>query len=70
MARIAAERHHAQLHVGQDLHHLPSGGRAVEGEHFAHFRRFMAGRDESGRDHPGVFDRAVLNAAIAKAQGA
>ncbi|MDT8331293.1 DUF1028 domain-containing protein [Roseomonas gilardii] len=43
---------------------------AVSGEHFAHFRRFMAGRDESGRDHPGVFDRAVLNAAIAKAQGA
>ena len=43
---------------------------AVSGGHFAHFRRFMAGRDENGRDHPGVFDRAVLNAAIAKAQGA
>ncbi|PZP48598.1 MAG: DUF1028 domain-containing protein [Azospirillum brasilense] len=43
---------------------------AVSGEHFVHFRRFMAGRDENGHDHPGVFDRAVLNAAIAKAQGA
>jgi uncharacterized Ntn-hydrolase superfamily protein len=42
---------------------------AVSQGHFAHFRRFMAGRDEAGRDHPGVFDRAVLNAAIAKAQG-
>lgn len=28
-----------------------------------HFRRFLA-----GRDHPGVFDRAVIQAAIAKAQ--
>ncbi|UPG71595.1 DUF1028 domain-containing protein [Roseomonas gilardii subsp. gilardii] len=43
---------------------------AVSGEHFAQFRRFMAGRDEQGRDHPGVFDRAVLNAAIAKANRA
>jgi uncharacterized Ntn-hydrolase superfamily protein len=30
--------------------------------HFVHFRRFLA-----GRDHPGVFDRAAINAAIARA---
>lgn len=30
--------------------------------HFVHFRRFLA-----GRDHPGVFDRAVINAAVARA---
>lgn len=43
---------------------------AVSRGHFALFRRFMAGHDENGREHPGVFDRAVLNAAIEKAQGA
>ena len=37
---------------------------AVAGERFVHFRRFMA-----GRDHPGVFDRAVIEAAIARAAG-
>ena len=36
----------------------------VAGEHFVHFRRFMA-----GHDHPGVFDRTVINAAIEKARG-
>lgn len=30
--------------------------------HFVHFRRFLA-----GRDHPGVFDRAAINAAVARA---
>jgi uncharacterized Ntn-hydrolase superfamily protein len=30
--------------------------------HFVHFRRFLA-----GRDHPGVLDRAAINAAIARA---
>lgn len=30
--------------------------------HFVHFRRFLA-----GRDHPGVHDRAAINAAIAQA---
>ena len=33
-----------------------------------HFRRFLPGRDKAGRDHPGVFDRAVIQAAIAQAQ--
>ncbi len=35
---------------------------AVAGAHFVHYRRFLA-----GADHPGVFDRAVINAAIARA---
>ena len=34
----------------------------VAHSHFVHFRRFLP-----GRDHPGVFDRAVINAAIARA---
>ncbi|WP_426955229.1 DUF1028 domain-containing protein [Muricoccus radiodurans] len=36
----------------------------VAGGYFVHFRRFLA-----GRDHPGVFDRAVIMAAIEKATG-
>ncbi|MBK1658251.1 DUF1028 domain-containing protein [Paracraurococcus ruber] len=35
---------------------------AVAQERFVHFRRFLP-----GRDHPGVFDRAVIDAAIAAA---
>lgn len=35
----------------------------VAGEHFVHFRRFLP-----GRDHPGVFDRAVLTEAVAAAR--
>lgn len=35
---------------------------AVARTHFVHFRRFLA-----GRDHPGVFDRAVINAAVERA---
>lgn len=35
---------------------------AVARERFVHYRRFLA-----GRDHPGVFDRAVIEAAIARA---
>jgi uncharacterized Ntn-hydrolase superfamily protein len=35
---------------------------AVARERFVHFRRFLP-----GRDHPGVFDRAVIEAAIAAA---
>jgi uncharacterized Ntn-hydrolase superfamily protein len=31
--------------------------------YYVHFRRFLP-----GRDHPGVFDRAVIQAAVAKAQ--
>jgi len=34
---------------------------AVAGESYVHFRRFLA-----GRDHPGVFDRAVIAAAMPK----
>jgi uncharacterized Ntn-hydrolase superfamily protein len=34
----------------------------VARERYVHFRRFLA-----GRDHPGVFDREVINAAIAAA---
>ena len=30
--------------------------------HFVHFRRFLP-----GRDHPGVFDRAAINAAMERA---
>jgi uncharacterized Ntn-hydrolase superfamily protein len=37
---------------------------AVAQRRFVQFRRFMP-----GRDHPGVFDRAVIEAAIARAQG-
>lgn len=36
---------------------------AVAGDHFVHFRRFLP-----GRDHPGVFDRAVLTQAVAAAR--
>jgi uncharacterized Ntn-hydrolase superfamily protein len=36
---------------------------AVAGRHFMHFRRFLP-----GRDHPGVFDRAVIQAAVAAAE--
>lgn len=36
---------------------------AVAGDHFVHFRRFLP-----GRDHPGVFDRAVLTRAVAAAR--
>ncbi len=35
---------------------------AVARERYVHFRRFLA-----GRDHPGVFDREVINAAITAA---
>ncbi len=34
----------------------------VAHSYFVHFRRFLA-----GRDHPGVFDRAAINAAVARA---
>lgn len=34
---------------------------AVSRERYVHFRRFLA-----GRDHPGVFDRAVINAALSR----
>jgi len=37
----------------------------VARERFVHFRRFLP-----GRDHPGVFDRAVIEAEIAKARQA
>ena len=36
---------------------------AVASDYFVHFRRFLP-----GRDHPGVFDRAVLAAAVAAAR--
>jgi len=36
---------------------------AVSGDYFVHFRRFLP-----GRDHPGVFDRAVLAEAVATAR--
>ena len=36
---------------------------AVAQEHYVTFRRFLA-----GRDHPGVFDRAVIEAALAAAR--
>jgi len=36
---------------------------AVAQEHYVPFRRFLA-----GRDHPGVFDRAVIEAALAAAR--
>lgn len=35
---------------------------AVAREHYVHFRRFLP-----GRDHPGTFDRAAIEAAIAEA---
>lgn len=35
---------------------------AVARQNFVHYRRFLA-----GADHPGVFDREVINAALAKA---
>lgn len=38
---------------------------AVARERYVHFRRFLP-----GRDHPGVFDRAVIEAEIARARGA
>ncbi|MFC0410499.1 DUF1028 domain-containing protein [Roseomonas elaeocarpi] len=38
---------------------------AVAGQHFTQYRPFLA-----GRDHPGVFDRAVINAAIARGTAA
>lgn len=36
---------------------------AVSSDYFVHFRRFLP-----GRDHPGVFDRAVLTEAVARAR--
>ena len=38
---------------------------AVSSDYFRHFRRFLP-----GRDHPGVFDRAVVSTAVARARAA
>jgi uncharacterized Ntn-hydrolase superfamily protein len=64
---VASADPYADLDVRVDDHPDPLAElrrlHAVARQNFVHYRRFLA-----GRDHPGVFDRAVIQAAIAAAQ--
>src|SRR4051794_9866972 len=64
--QVASHDPYADLDIRADDHPNPLAElrrlHAVAQQRFVHFRRFLA-----GRDHPGVFDRAVIEAAIARA---